>query len=47
MAWEDLTIECSASLSQTDPGVTNDEAAADEDADGVEYDDEGTEDCKS
>ena len=43
VAWEDLTLECSASLSQTDAGVTTAEASADEDedADGVEYDHDG------
>ena len=44
VAWEDLTLECSASLSQTGAGVTTAEATADEDedADGAEYVDNGT-----
>ena len=45
VAWEDLTLECSASLSQTGAGVTTAEATADEDEDadgGAEYVDNGT-----
>ena len=46
VAWEDLTLECSASLSQTSTGVATTEASADEDEDanGVEYENEGSED---
>ena len=47
MAWEDLTLECSASLSQADGVTIAAEASADEDADGVEYGDEEEEDGMS
>ena len=39
MAWEDLTLECSASLAQTDAGVTTVDASADEDEDAYGVDD--------
>merc|ERR1719195_954968 len=45
VAWEDLTLECSASLSQTSTGVATTEASADEDANGIEYENEGSEDA--